>query len=123
ECPEHSGLHVNADGVLIEIVAGGRPAPPGTPGAIVVTDLSNFAMPLIRYQIGDVGVLADRACPCGRGLPLLESIEGREADYVVTADGRLVSGISLTENFALMVPGIAHLQNQQERLCTSLVHH
>jgi phenylacetate-CoA ligase len=116
ECEAHRGLHVNADSVLVETVRDGRPAPPGVPGSIVVTDLSNFAMPLIRYQIGDVGVLADRACPCGRGLPLLESIEGREADYVVTADGRLVSGISLTENFALLVPGVAQVQIVQEQV-------
>src|SRR5207249_5185438 len=89
---------------------------PGVPGSIVVTDLSNFAMPLIRYQIGDVGKLSGRACPCGRGLPLLESIEGREADYVVTADGRLISGISLTENFAVLVPGVAQIQIVQEQL-------
>jgi phenylacetate-CoA ligase len=116
ECEAHRGLHVNADSVLVEIVRDGRPAPSGVPGSIVVTDLSNFAMPLIRYQIGDVGVLADGVCPCGRGLPQLESIEGREADYVVTADGRLVSGISLTENFAVLVPGIAQIQIVQEQV-------
>ncbi|HEY1376890.1 MAG TPA: phenylacetate--CoA ligase family protein [Gemmataceae bacterium] len=116
ECERHAGLHVNADSVLVEIVRDGKPAEPGTPGSIVVTDLSNFAMPLVRYLIGDVGVLADRACECGRGFPLLESIEGREADYVVTADGRLISGISLTENFAVLVPGVAQIQIVQEQL-------
>jgi phenylacetate-CoA ligase len=86
------------------------------PGSVVVTDLCNFAMPLVRYQIGDVAVRADGACPCGRGLPLLESITGREADFVVTGDGRLVSGISLTENFALLVPGVAQIQIVQEEV-------
>src|SRR5207237_7443085 len=88
----------------------------GEAGSIVITDLSNFGMPLIRYQVGDVGVLSDRACPCGRGLPLLEAIEGREADYVVTADGQFVSGISLTENFAVLVPGVAQIQIVQEEV-------
>jgi phenylacetate-CoA ligase len=120
ECERHRGLHVNADSVLVEVIRDGRPAPPGTPGSLVVTDLSNFAMPLVRYLIGDVGVLADRSCPCGRAFPLLESIEGREADYVVTADGRLISGISLTENFAVLVPGVAQLQIIQEALRTFL---
>jgi phenylacetate-CoA ligase len=55
-------------------------------------------------------------CPCGRGLPMLERLEGREADYVVTADGEMISGISLTENFAMLVPGIAQLQIVQERV-------
>jgi phenylacetate-CoA ligase len=60
--------------------------------------------------------MSDRICPCGRGLPLLERLEGREADYVVTASGELISGISLTENFALHVPGVAQLQIVQEEV-------
>lgn len=113
ECEHHCGMHINADSVLVETVRDGQPVR-GEPGSIVVTDLSNFAMPLVRYQIGDVGVLTDRVCSCGRGLPLLDSLEGREADYVVTSTGRLISGISLTENFAVLVPGIAQLQIVQE---------
>jgi len=116
ECEAHHGLHVNADSVLVEVLRDGKPTPPGIPGKIVVTDLSNFAMPLIRYEVGDVGILASRRCPCGRGLPLLEAIEGREADYVVTASGHLISGISLTENFATLVPGIAQIQIVQETI-------
>jgi phenylacetate-CoA ligase len=114
ECECHDGLHVNADGVYVEVLRDGRPAGPGEAGSVVVTDLTNRAMPLIRYQIGDVAVLSGRVCACGRGLPLLERLEGREADYVVTADGELISGISLTENFALHVPGLAQLQIVQE---------
>jgi phenylacetate-CoA ligase len=114
ECERHAGLHVNADGIYLEVLRDGRPAAPGEPGSIVVTDLTNRAMPILRYQVGDVGVLAGRRCPCGRGLPLLERLEGREADYVVTAAGELISGISLTENFALHVPGVAQLQIVQE---------
>ncbi|HYH64036.1 MAG TPA: phenylacetate--CoA ligase family protein [Urbifossiella sp.] len=107
ECEAHAGLHVNADNVYVE-------APAGAPGPLVVTDLVNHAMPLIRYAIGDVAVGAGRACPCGRGLPLLDRIEGREADYVVTPAGTLVSGISLTENFALLIDGTAQVQIVQE---------
>jgi phenylacetate-CoA ligase len=116
ECERHDGLHINSDGVYVEILNGGRPAAPGEAGHIVVTDLTNQAMPLIRYQVGDMAVSSGRRCPCGRGLPLLESIEGREADYVVTARGELISGISLTENFALEVPGIAQIQIVQEQV-------
>jgi phenylacetate-CoA ligase len=107
ECGAHAGLHVNADNVYVE-------APTGTPGPLVVTDLVNRAMPLIRYAIGDVAVGAGRSCSCGRGLPLLDRIEGREADYVVTPAGTLVSGISLTENFALLIDGTAQVQIVQE---------
>jgi len=114
ECEQHNGLHINAEGVYVEVLRDGLPAAPGEPGSVVVTDLRNRAMPILRYQVGDVAVLSERRCPCGRGLPMLERLEGREADYVVTAAGELISGISLTENFALHVPGLAQLQIVQE---------
>ena len=114
ECEHHHGLHVNADGVYVEVVRDGGTAVPGEAGSVVVTDLSNRAMPLIRYQVGDVAALKEGRCPCGRGLPMLERLEGREADYVTTARGELISGISLTENFACELPGVAQLQIIQE---------
>ncbi len=98
----------------MEILRDGRPARPGETGSVVVTDLTNRGMPLLRYQVGDMAALADGQCPCGRGLPLLERLEGREADYVVTDRGELISGISLTENFACELPGVAQLQIIQE---------
>jgi phenylacetate-CoA ligase len=117
ECERHDGLHVNADGIYLEVLRpDGEPCAAGEPGMIVVTDLANRAMPMIRYQVGDMGVLSDRRCAGGRGLPLLERIEGRVADYVVTPRGELISGISLTENFAVMVPGLAQLQIVQEEV-------
>jgi phenylacetate-CoA ligase len=122
ECERHNGLHVNSDGVYVEILRADdtgaltRPARRGESGSVVVTDLSNRAMPIIRYQVGDVAAFSNRFCPCGRGLPLLERIEGREADYVVTSAGNLISGISLTENFALQVPGVVQFQIVQEAL-------
>jgi phenylacetate-CoA ligase len=118
ECEVHAGLHINADSIYAEVV--GEPAPsapaPLAPGKLLVTDLSNRAMPLIRYQVGDVVVPSNRVCRCGRGLPLIERVEGREADYVVTPSGDMISGISLTENFALLVPGTAQMQIVQESI-------
>jgi phenylacetate-CoA ligase len=111
ECEKHRGLHINADSVYVEVEK-------DKTGNLLITDLSNFAMPLIRYRIGDVATLSNRQCECGRGLPLLESIEGREADFVVTPSGRMISGISLTENFALHIRGAAQVQVIQET-----VHH
>lgn len=117
ECEKHEGLHVNTDGVFVELIRDGRPVGPGEPGSVVVTDLVNRAMPLIRYQVGDVASWVGRPCPCGRvGMPLLARVEGREADYVTTSRGELISGISLTENFAMLVPGIEQLQIIQESL-------
>ena len=116
ECEEHRGLHVNADAVFTEIVPDDRLG--STPGAgkLLVTDLTNRAMPLIRYQVGDVVVPSDRTCACGRGLPLIESVVGRDADYVLTPAGTLISGISLTDHFATAIRGAAQVQIVQERL-------
>jgi len=117
ECERHNGLHINAEGIYLELLrSDGTPTASGEPGRIVVTDLVNWAMPILRYEVGDVGVMAERRCSCGRGLPLLERIEGRVADYVVTPTGNLVSGISLTENFAVKVPGLTQLQIVQESI-------
>ncbi|AWM41958.1 Phenylacetate-coenzyme A ligase [Gemmata obscuriglobus] len=107
ECEEHNGLHVNADSLYTEVPADGK---------LLITDICNRAMPLIRYQVGDVVVPSNRACRCGRGLPLIERVEGRDADYVLTPAGNLISGISLTENFAVLVPGAAQVQIVQESI-------
>jgi phenylacetate-CoA ligase len=123
ECEQHQGLHVNADSVYLETPLIPEHADCGSFGRVdvrarpaIITDLTNRAMPLIRYQIGDRVVPSSRSCPCGRGLPLIERIEGREADYVLTPTGQLISGISLTENFALLIPGTAQVQIVQESL-------
>ncbi len=96
ECEEHSGLHIMAEGLYVEIVDGaGQPVAAGEIGDILVTDLLNFGMPLVRYQIGDRGSWAVGVCPCGRSLPRLQSIAGRVTDFVVGSDQRLILGVFL----------------------------
>jgi phenylacetate-CoA ligase len=92
ECPTRQGLHVNAESVLVEIVKDGKPAPPGVTGEVVITRLDNFAMPFVRYRTGDLAAMADGPCRCGRSLPLLQKLEGRVQDAIVTGDGRVISG-------------------------------
>lgn len=89
EC-EHGSLHVNPDFGIIEIVdAQGQPVPPGVEGRILCTALLNEAQPLVRYEIGDLGVWAGSPCPCGRNhLPVLKEVVGRLEDVVVGPDGR-----------------------------------
>lgn len=95
ECPE-GGMHITAEDVILEIVDGeGRVLPPGASGEIVVTHLATGEFPFIRYRTGDVGVLDDRQCPCGRGLPLLKEVQGRSTDFVVAADGTVMHGLAL----------------------------
>lgn len=91
ECPE-GGLHVKMDHSLIEFLDDeDQPAAPGQPARMICTGFGNYATPLIRYDIGDVAVVAEnQKCACGRGGLLLERLEGRVEDYVVTPDGRFV---------------------------------
>jgi phenylacetate-CoA ligase len=93
ECREREGLHINCESVFVEMVRDGRPAAAGELGEIVVTRLDNFAMPFIRYRSGDLGIVAKGSCRCGRSLPLIEKIEGRLQDAIVTSDGRIISGL------------------------------
>ena len=92
ECGAHRGLHVNAESYIVEILRDGQPAQPGESGDVVITELSNLSVPLIRYAIGDRATLSDRRCACGRGLPLIEAIEGRAPTMIVGADGSFVPG-------------------------------
>jgi phenylacetate-CoA ligase len=110
-------MHINCDNVYLELLGeDGKPVPVGVPGSVAVTDLTNRGMPLLRYKLGDVAVAADGVCGCGRRLPLLARVEGREADYIVASDGSVISGVSLTENFAVLIPGVVQMQIVQEKI-------
>jgi phenylacetate-CoA ligase len=88
QCPEYNHYHVQAENAIVEILdGGGRPCASGETGKVVVTTLHNFAMPLIRYEIGDYAV-AGALCPCGRGLPVIRRVLGRERNLAMTPDGR-----------------------------------
>ena len=95
ECPE-GGMHLTAEDLVVELIGrDGRPVPVGQPGEIVVTHLATRDYPFIRYRTGDVAVLDDRRCACGRGLPMLREIQGRTTDFVVAADGTVMHGLAL----------------------------
>ncbi len=95
ECPA-GGMHLTADDIVVEIVnEAGHVQPPGVAGEVVVTHLSTNDFPFIRYRTGDIGVLGTMQCTCGRGLPLLQDIQGRSTDFVVAADGTVLHGLSL----------------------------
>jgi phenylacetate-CoA ligase len=114
ECEKHEGLHVNTDSLIVEVMKDDRPARAGETGGVFVTDLCNRAMPFIRYEVGDTAVPSDQTCSCGRTYPLLKRITGRVADYLRTPEGEWISGISLTENFATLIPGLHQIQILQE---------
>ena len=100
ECPEHHRLHLISTWRYVEIVdEAGRPLPDGTPGRIAVTDLSNYAMPMVRYCNEDVGAFACEPCPCGRPSPVLERLLGRSSDLIRTPAGEIVHGEYFTHLF------------------------
>lgn len=100
ECGRGSGYHLHAEIGIAEIVdERGEPVPTGRHGRVLGTGLVNRAMPLLRYEIGDVSAIRPEACPCGRGLPRLDSVTTKAEDIVVAPDGRLISSSTLTHPF------------------------
>ena len=117
ECELHTGLHISSDRICLEILDdNGMPCPVGVPGRIVLTDLDNFGMPLVRYDIGDRGAIdLTQNCDCGRGLPFLERVEGRTMDIVQTPDGNKLGGTFWTLLLRSR-PGIRQMQVVQEAI-------
>ena len=123
ECPEGS-LHITAEDLIVELIdADGRVVPAGEPGEIVITHLATRDFPFLRYRTGDVGVLGNRACACGRGLPTLSEVKGRSTDFVVAMDGTVLHGLALIY-VVRDLPGIrtfAIVQESLERTRVSIV--
>lgn len=95
ECP-HGSLHLSAEDIIVEIVSpDGKVLPVGEKGEIVVTHLATSEFPFVRYRTGDIASLGSAPCGCGRGLPVLASVEGRSTDFVVAADGTMMHGLAL----------------------------
>lgn len=93
ECDRHSGLHLSQENLIVEILDDdGQPTRAGEVGNVVITDLFNYGMPFIRYVNGDRAIAGFSSCSCGRGLPLLNGIAGRQLDVLDTPDGRKISG-------------------------------
>lgn len=120
-----SRYHIHPEDAVLEVLGEEGPAKPGTPGRIVATQLDNDAMPLVRYELGDVGVAApdDAACTCGRTLPMLERVEGRIPDLVVAPSGAFL----VTHFFVVLFKDIQEIgryqvvQKAKDGICVRLV--
>jgi phenylacetate-CoA ligase len=87
QCPLHEHYHVQSENLIAEVLRpDGTECKPGETGEVVLTTLHNFAMPLIRYRIGDYAEVGE-VCPCGRGLPVLKRIHGRQRNMLTLPDG------------------------------------
>lgn len=115
QCPENENLHIQSESVLVEVLDDdGRPCLPGQVGRVVITALHNFATPLIRYAIGDYAEVGD-TCACGRSLPVLKRILGRQRNFLVLPSGEKLfpeARITLTD----IAPGIQQFQLTQKSL-------
>ncbi|MGE5396871.1 MAG: phenylacetate--CoA ligase family protein, partial [Chitinophagales bacterium] len=93
QCPA-GGMHLTLENLVMEIVdpKTGQCLPAGETGRVAITDLNNFAMPRLRYLVGDMGAMSSSTCNCGIKLPLMQSIDGREVDTFLSRNGELVHG-------------------------------
>jgi phenylacetate-CoA ligase len=115
QCPSGS-MHITSEDIIVEIIdSDGKVLPHGQSGEIVVTHLATRDFPFVRYRTGDVGILSDSTCPCGRGLPVMKEIQGRSTDFLVAQDGTVLHGLALI--YILRdLPGVALFKITQESL-------
>ncbi|PWB76159.1 capsule biosynthesis protein CapK [candidate division GN15 bacterium] len=111
ECEAHEGMHVCAEGLFVEVADETE----HQPGRIIITDLVNYAMPMIRYEIGDYAFTQPGICGCGRGLPRFKEVVGRTADFLYTPEKKPVFGISILDTFVIHIPGLKQVQIVQDR--------
>lgn len=114
ECKEHEGMHIISDDIIVEFIKDGENVSAGEEGEIVITALHNYGMPIIRYRMGDIGILSDENCNCGRTIPMIERIEGRTDDYIKLPSGKVISPRSV--NILEWVYGINEFQIVQEKI-------
>jgi phenylacetate-CoA ligase len=115
ECRQGEGLHLVWRTNYLELLADERPAPAGTTGEVVVTNLMNRATPIIRYSgMGDLATISPALCKCGRKSPLLKMIDGRKVDTFILPDGRIIHPFNLTVPME-HIPNVWRYQIRQEQ--------
>ena len=122
ECEARDGLHLNTDHLHVEFAGGPDATGPDAVGPtdLIVTDLHNYGMPLMRYVNGDLGTPGHGRCACDRGLPKLAKVDGRKLDALRLRDGRLLPGEYIVYMF-LPVTGVKQYQVVQRELDALLV--
>ena len=115
ECTEYKNLHINSDHLVVETLSEqGKPVSEQS-GDLVITDLYNFGMPLIRYVNGDRATLINEACRCGNPLPLMSSVDGRKLDIIKTPSGKTIPG-ELFPHLFKEFKGISRFQVKQSKI-------
>ncbi|MBB6091645.1 phenylacetate-CoA ligase [Povalibacter uvarum] len=120
ECAE-GRLHTSDENMIVEILDGERPCKPGEKGEMVITELNNTAMPLIRYRTGDFAAFAEEPCPCGRQLKVIDKLYGRAYDFILSPSGRKFHAeflMYIFEEAQRHEIGIAQFQVRQTKIDT-----
>jgi phenylacetate-CoA ligase len=113
QCPDSGLLHVQSEHVLVEVLdEQGQPCREGEIGQVAVTDLHNFAMPLIRYALRDWAEVGP-ACSCGRGLPTLRRVVGRTRNMAMNPEGKLFWPVLETRRMLEAIPHLRQYQFEQ----------
>ena len=114
ECEYFNGYHLAMEKCITEIVdSSGQIARDSTVGDVILTDLENYAMPFIRYEVGDRGAISNVPCKCSRGLNRLELMCGRIKDFVELGNGKIIDGSYFTKRFRA-IPGMLLFQIVQK---------
>ena len=117
ECPARGGLHTCDDAVIIEVLRDGRPVGAGERGEVVVTALHSYAMPFIRYRLGDIVTRGEKSCTCGLPFATIRTIQGRMLDFFRLPGGRWVHPYEILEGIANdRIEWISQYQLIQERV-------
>ncbi|MBD3202969.1 hypothetical protein GF327_01635 [Candidatus Woesearchaeota archaeon] len=90
QCEKAKGYHIDITRFIIEIIRNKKPAKEDEKGEILITNLENWAMPLIRYRIKDCGIFTNKKCGCGRSFPIIKDIKGRLIEHIKTTDGKVL---------------------------------
>jgi len=115
QCAETGCLHTADDTTLVEVLVDGRPAQPGERGEVVLTALHSYAMPLIRYRIGDLVAQGEPQCRCGQPFATIRAVEGRMFDYFPLPDGRSIHPYEIVNLLGQEAPWISEYRLVQER--------
>jgi phenylacetate-CoA ligase len=99
QCGDNGQFHTCDDGVILEVLHEGRPAEPGERGEVVATNLHAYAMPFIRYRLGDIATRANQSCACGQPFSSIGSLQGRMMDYFPLPDGRVIHPYQILTSF------------------------
>jgi phenylacetate-CoA ligase len=115
QCVETGALHTCDDSVVVEVLVDGRAAEPGERGEVVLTGLHSFAMPFIRYGLGDLVTQSEPTCRCGQPFATIRAVQGRMLDYFPLPDGRTIHPYELIAILGQTAPWIREFQLIQER--------